>query len=1058
MKRFLATSSLTLLSGLVLSAATTPLFINSSPVPPAPLPQIDATAWVNSSAFSVSAFGAFGQSLPYESQNTLFFTNTPPAITSVMFSDPGFRFVLNKGSAKYAMDSWINHGAVTVDHSLLLTVGDPMTSALYVRATNIVSTGPLQASAEGIIRLEGKKINLTRDTLLTGSFGDQGTNLVFFGGFLGLSNYVNAFGVSDVYWAYGTNNALDGRGGAMSLTGPPGIDVSDPTCPGTPLHAVIEPSLFGGIGSGFLFTNFTSLPTYTLCSFGSNPGFPNFFGSNFNFGRFATAVNTNPISQTSRVVQVVFYPTNGSDPNFTTDVQFVGGFFGPASVVVGFHSADFDIVSQQLVTNSVFLTDDLAVNTNRFLAKNMNGNTQRPDTYEITRSSPFFLGGVFGGSSPGNATFTSTLLYDPATFQYNAVTNVYTAYSARVSSIYSPFPAFTALVDSTNLPGRVDIVGEEVNLTRTRIRSQASVNIRATNLTSNRLAQVDAPFINFDVGSTAPVLVISNLAPLTVRRLSGPVAAWSGVWDNIETNLTTTNFISFHVLIVDHALQSETPVTVDRFAAKATNVVIRDVLRIGKGFRLDANGVEFASGGGLQLPTTQGLNAGNLLNVYNFTNNGFISAFQEVHFGDDRFTNVVTGTGVNKHTNTVALPYTNFVNRGTNTAPSMFVHSLNVLDTGCLNANGGVLSVEALTLALLGGPTFITTNVSSFVVLDSNNAPVTLTFTNTVTNSLAAKLSSSSLIRIAAGDLLASNSLIQAGDLIISVTNSLRATNPAAPNFWSTEGGIDMLKLPTTSDLLGTYLTSYVLGFNEESVHRWPALDLGATVAGFNNNLALGKLTLNGVADNTAFRFTGLGVGGANALYVDYLELLGNATNYSGPNVALSMDPDITVYFANANIPPEKLDGTSGGQLRWVRDFCGPLSSTNFTILFTNGVGTVTSNTFCYNTALVTSKDIDSDGDGIVNAEDDDPFNERGRMPILSIDRNLTTPFLVSISWNAQAGATNILEYKSGMSLTNWQVLTNVVTGPNSRRVTVSDLLSTEQQRSYRVRALLPAP
>jgi hypothetical protein len=1050
MKRFFVSGYFILMSGLALSAGTTPLFINSSPVPPAPVPQIDATAWVNSSAFSVSGFGSFGLSLPYESQNTFFFTNTPPPGTSAMFCDPGFRFLLNKGSGRFAMDSWINHGSVTVDHTLFTSVGDPSTSLLYVRATNIVSTGPLQASAEGVIRLEGKNIDLTRDTLLTGSFGDQGTNLAFFGGFLGLSNYANAFGITDLYWAYGTNNALNGRGGAMSLTGPPGLDVSDPTCPSSPQHAVVEPPFGGGV---FFFTNFTSLPTYTFCS----SGFTNiFFGSNFSFGRFATAVNTNSISQTSRVVQVVFYPTNNSDPNFSTDVQFVGGVFSPATVVVGFHSGDFDIVSQQTVTNSIFLTDDLAANTNRFLARNLNGNTQRPNTYEITRSSPFFLGGIFGGASGGNATFTSTLLYDPATFQFSAVTNTYTAYSAQVSSIYTPPPVFTPFADSTNLPGRVDIIGEEVNLDRSRIRGQASVNIKATNLTSNRMAQVDAPFVNFDVGSTAPALVISNLAPATVRRLSGPVAAWSAVWDNIETNLTSTNFIQFHVLIVDHALRSDTPVTVDRFAAKATNVVINDVLRVGKAFRIDATSVDFTSSGGLQLPATLNLNAANLLNVYNFTNDGVITLFQEARFGDDRFTNVVTGTGVNKRTNTVAVPYNNFVNRGTNIAPSMFVRSTNVLNTGCLGANGGVLSVDALTIALLGGPTFVTTNVSSFVVLDSNNAPVTLTFTNTVTNSLAAKLSGSSEVKLTARDLLASNSLIQAGALILSVTNSLLATNPAAPNFWSTIGGVEMLTLPTTGSLLGTYLTSYVLGFNQESLHRWPALNLGATVAGFNNNLALGKLTLNGTTANTFFRFAG--VGADNGIYVDYLELLGNATNYSGPNVALEFDPNITVYFANANIPAEKLDGTSGGRLRWVRDFCGPLSSTNFTILFTNGIGTVTSNTFCYNIALITSKDIDSDGDGIVNAEDDDPFNERGRMPILNIDRSLATPFQVSISWNAQAGATNILEYKSGMSLTNWQVLTNVITGPISRRVTVSDLLSTEQQRSYRVRALLSAP
>src|SRR5262249_54233418 len=155
------------------------------------------------------------------------------------------------------------------------------------------------------------------------------------------------------------------------------------------------------------------------------------------------------------------------------------------------------------------------------------------------------------------------------------------------------------------------------------------VNIKATNLASNRLAQVDAPFVNFDVGSTAPALVISNLAPLTVRRLTGPISAWSAVWGNTQTNLVATHFIQFHLLIVDHNLQGEVPVTVDRFAAKATNVVIRDLLRIGKSFKVDATSVDFTPTGGLQLPPGFSLNTANLLNVYNFTNEGTITVFQD---------------------------------------------------------------------------------------------------------------------------------------------------------------------------------------------------------------------------------------------------------------------------------------------------------------------------------------------------------------------------------------------------------------------------------------------
>src|ERR1044071_4824757 len=82
MKRFCVSSLLSF--ALVLSAApaTSPLYINNSPLQPPTLPpQVDARAFLNRSLFSVST------ALPYEAQNVQFWTNT-----SMMDGLPGFRF------------------------------------------------------------------------------------------------------------------------------------------------------------------------------------------------------------------------------------------------------------------------------------------------------------------------------------------------------------------------------------------------------------------------------------------------------------------------------------------------------------------------------------------------------------------------------------------------------------------------------------------------------------------------------------------------------------------------------------------------------------------------------------------------------------------------------------------------------------------------------------------------------------------------------------------------------------------------------------------------------
>ena len=130
---------------------------------------------------------------------------------------------------------------------------------------------------------------------------------------------------------------------------------------------------------------------------------------------------------------------------------------------------------------------------------------------------------------------------------------------------------------------------------------------------------------------------------------------------------------------------------------------------------------------------------------------------------------------------------------------------------------------------------------------------------------------------------------------------------------------------------------------------------------GYINNLAVGKLTLDGGGNGLMHFAPPLGQTG-RAIYVDYLELNGFGSNYLN---ALDISPDFTLYFANANINPAKLDTSFGDRLRWVKDFTGPLSSTN--ILYPPSSLYPTGHVYTFNIAVVQSLDLDSDGDGTVD-------------------------------------------------------------------------------------------
>ena len=134
-----------------------------------------------------------------------------------------------------------------------------------------------------------------------------------------------------------------------------------------------------------------------------------------------------------------------------------------------------------------------------------------------------------------------------------------------------------------------------------------------------------------------------------------------------------------------------------------------------------------------------------------------------------------------------------------------------------------------------------------------------------------------------------------------------------------------------------------------------------------------------------------------------------------------------------------------------VPDFTGPLSSTNIVYYFTNGL-VITSNTYTFNIALVTSKDIDSDGDGTVNADDSMPIYVPENAA-LSVSLAKLPARAAMLSWGALAYSSNYLEFKAASQTTGWQVLTNFLQGPYNGPVTVVDPVpATGASRVYRLR------
>ena len=1036
-----------------------PIFINSEPMqPPEVPPQVDATIFWNSSLFVVTnniLLPLGGVPTPYEAKSVVFWTNN-----GTMVGLPGFKFERLPNPAHMTTRERRRRGALLPKPSAVFyNDGEIVASdVLNVHAQNIISPGLLAGDVRARIRINATNglADLSRGAVHTGDLPQPAcvtpSNFIFGPFFFGLDPQVlYSYFDSGISGFVNTNRAplqLDSL--AVSFTNIFGTNVLFGSfVPPNPVAPFAQYRQSTSVFPGAPATNFTTNVQFGVQGCGSYDAFvhvsTNFFG---------------------RDISVVFVPTNGFDTNVSVAVAFPTNNFGfpfffTAEPIVEFRSAEFDVIQQKVATNYL---------------------TFRNDGASIFRGHDC----EFDVSDPPNAPFATDLFYNTSfetnfaqynyTVAFAQIGNTNSFYFTNVAGGFLFFPELgvsPATSDPTNFNGNIEINARHLDLSQARIRGENAVQIQASNLIGSSLSFVDAPFLTFDAGTTNDTLSISNVVRPEVNRLQATLNSWAAAWTANVTNGSITNVVidtngvlvtnviglvetwSYHVLILGACIDTLHPSIVHRLSLRAPNIVIEDNLAINASFKLQGDSLTLGSNATLSLPRGLSLAFTNIIDVTSLTNKGVINTPQGAYFGAFEEGYVPPRTP--------RIP-----RRSRRPQPPRLVTYDNVVNHDTIAA--ATVAARANYIEHVGSPFFP-------AVINGTNGPARLDGATLIISN--ASVAASSDIRLTAGEALIARSVLVAGStnggrfanlylpgaLLINATNRLTDGGLSASNEWFVTSGVRVERRPvplndgeSVGDLMGTHIISRA-GVFAQAIHVWAGADRGATVEGFEDNLALGHLTLDGSIGND-FRFRGAGAN--NALYVDFLELVRDATNF---HVAINVDPNLTLYFGDSNILPEKIEETSGGRIRWVSQFTGPRSSTN--IVYPNGV------TYTFNAGVVRSKDRDDDGDGVVNAEDCTPvsvpgFDSSQPCPIapLAVKAASSTQDIslaialasggreVVLNWEAPANSANMVEFRDSLvdlGAAGWLPLTNFINGPVNARVTVKDAVG-GPLRIYRVR------
>jgi len=797
-------------------------------------------------------------------QNTLNYTNT-----ATMNGSVGWRFDLGYPNTgfRFWSASFLNKGS----SSVISASTNGGLGYLWISATNVVNQGRLLAGFGSEIKLTGSLIDLSRSyteirpvSALQPSVASSVNNLAN-------TSFTPSPSIFDIFWGQGSVSEIPNRiwNGATATNG------LNPFLVVKPCGVVDAPTTIG-----LLATTSASRQVTVL-----DPA-KNFAPMNLSLTVTNSDGSTNNITFPTNVIrQAVFVSV--FDTNITTEIRFAPSqnptnFSSTAVVRLQYLGKDF--ISQGVQTNAVFLEDKM-LSDPRFSGLysntviNLYGacslRTYRPGNYNLSRTDPgsFALG--FSGSTPVANNFFTQGDFGPFTNAYTLVNVSNTAYSAYLDNQF--INQATLIV--SNIPGRVRVYAGNLNLQNASIRAEGQVLIQASNLVNSAGAVVDCENLDYDLGSTNGYLNLTNLASVSVKRLYGPIEAWSATWNAIEEVVTpnytfdTTlsnyvyspltnyaNYTTYAMLVNATNLVTTVPVSVQNLTLHSTNIVVSDSVSLANKLLFD--GQTLTLNGFLSVSNWTDANAPTLRH---FTNNGSIYIPGSAYFGNGGPTN-----------------YLSFVNNG-------FIQSAGqIIRCSSLQLNSGSFDVATN----YGGDLIFITQTSQLSGATIYCAG-SINFTTTS-------------LQLNTSRLYASN------DLSLTVTGSL--SDNGTSSFLYCHNGFNLWSKPATGNLLGTTITSYAAYGGAAVYHYWA----GDTTGGYLNNAAIGNLILSPEGNSSLFPplFVFSGTGAANAMYVSHLDLsLLNSLN------EIQVNPNLTIYFQQAsfngtNGAENFLNNNSGGRLQ----------------------------------------------------------------------------------------------------------------------------------------------
>jgi hypothetical protein len=947
---------------------------------------VDAFSFINQGRFLIESID-----IPWESQNTLDFRNE-----GEMFGYVGWDFLtITPEGDRFPARSFINTATGRIDafanSSFFVFFGTGANfvfgtenSFLMVDSDTITNRGRLAVDSTGLIQIKGKSVDLSSSVVVV----DPGLNDNLGAGL--------GFGFTDIFFN-GTNfigdpGVFDRAWGLGNITNVDQTSMAAGSFFGTPFFNITNK--FFDCGDSLILTN------------------P------------ATFVRLNFPTPTNATIEVV--AVSVPDTNINVDVRFVpfilpNGQSGQddytaATVQLSTTTTNaFDSRTNALQT--LYVIDQTGASTNNNLLQNLTTPGFRPGPIIVTKFLPFFWDSGFSS----NFTFSPGLFDDPG-YTNTIVTNLYAAYAAEISSLANPLP-FLPDVGPSNASGRVEIQADQLDLRNTRIRAEGLVSIQATNFISAQKAIVDSASLNYDLTVPAPrqSLKFEALAPEFAQRFGGNIVVYGSAWTNIltsaDTNIPPTE-VHFHVTVVDasqmhtferalvHQLNLKSPSTIE----------INDRITVDEQFTIDSPSLTI--NGAFTLRQGQKWDSSKFRNLQFLTNHGELNIADVAQFesAPSKPLGALVNTGeINAFSHTINTAY--FENRGLIIATNhfeekftnfcfatVFTFTNSEPSVGPIEVNSPEMLMNGGTLATAGSITF---NGAVLKLLDSVNS---------------------------AG-----------GHIALNVTDTLTDAGPDNANRWFVSDGFSMGTPAPIGNLLGTWITSSADPFAIVE-HSWSAQDRGATVAGYENNLALGRLSLAG-STNSVFEFTG--TGSQNALYVDLLEISGTqSSSLNELTNSIVLADNINIYYAdirstNVNITAETINGLTfgGGKMFWVPSFVGP--NTSVDVALRDGTS------IRVNRALRFSTRIDSDADGIANAFDPFPFDT---VTVQQVRLSVAEGEAWKISFFAAPNTIYTVQYTDSLTDMRWQTLTTVKnTANNIQQMSVQDPAKNSQQRFYRI-------